>query len=138
MCLTEIVRFDNAAAIHLASKARGEVALLVLIAGKKYRIAVRPQLFTSKAQQVKWGYAVAREKAVQRRRPRVTRPPRVTQKQPAPAAGEDQRCAEPGRTTPDKDDVEHDRPNCKATAMSVEGGLHGRPGGVRLQLDREQ
>ena len=78
--------------------------------------AVRPQLFTSKAKQVKWGYAVAREKAVQRRRPRVTRLPRVTQKQPAPAAGEDQRCAEPGRTTPDNDDVEHERLNCKSRA----------------------
>jgi hypothetical protein len=39
MCLTEIVRFDDAAAIHLASKTGGKVALLVLAAGKKYRVA---------------------------------------------------------------------------------------------------
>jgi hypothetical protein len=78
--------------------------------------AVRHQLFTSKAKEVERGYAVTREKTVQRGRSRVTRPSGVTEEQPAPASGENERRAESGGAAPDNDDVEHERLNCKSRA----------------------
>jgi hypothetical protein len=78
-----------------------------------------PQLCTSKANEVERRYAIAREKAVQGGGPRIARLAGVTQEQPTSASGEDERRAESGGTSPDNDDVEHNRLNCKGTAISA-------------------